>query len=171
MSIAVVGPSNALRLSVSRTDSHASNEVTESRQATIAGVVVLGLLKALERARVEPAPLCRTVGLNITFLEAPDARVSTGLVTRLLALAEQRARDPWIGLHAGEHDEPRSPLYYMIQSSARVAEGLRRAQRFSALLIDTLRLTVRTQRNLVSLIFDPADPVFCASRHAVEYLV
>jgi hypothetical protein len=32
------------------------------------------------------------------------------LVTRLLALAEQRAGDPWIGLHAGEHAEPRGPL-------------------------------------------------------------
>jgi AraC-like DNA-binding protein len=156
---------------VSKTDPHVSNDIAESRQATIAGVVVLGLLKALERARVEPAPLCRAVGLDVTFLEAPNARVSTGLATRLLALAEQRARDPWIGLHAGEHDEPRSPLYYMIQSSARVGEGLRRAQRFSALLIDTLRLTVRTQRDLVSIVFDPGDPVFCASRHAVEYLV
>ncbi len=109
-----------------------SNDVAESRPATVAGVVVLGLLKALQRARVEPAPLCRAVGLEMALLEEPNARVSTGLVTRLLALAEQRARDPWVGLHAGEHDEPRSPLYYMIQSSARVAEGLQRAQRSSA---------------------------------------
>jgi AraC-like DNA-binding protein len=164
-------PSKTLGLSVSKNGPRASNDAAESRQATIAGVVVLGLLKALEGARVEPAPLCRAVGLDVASLEAPNARASTGLVTRLLALAEQRARDPWIGLHAGEHDEPRSPLYYMIQSSARVAEGLRRAQRFSGLLIDTLRLTVRTERDLVSLVFDPGDPVFCASRHAVEYLV
>jgi AraC-like DNA-binding protein len=156
---------------VIKTGPHVSNDAAASRQATTAGVVVLGLLKALARARVEPAPLCRAVGLDVGSLEAPDARVSTGLVARLLALAEQRARDPWIGLHAGEHDEPRSPLYYMIQSSARVADGLRCAQRFSRLLIDTLRLTVRTERNLVSLIFDPGDPVFCASRHSVEYLV
>jgi hypothetical protein len=107
---------------VSRTDPRTSNDVAESRQATISGVVVLGLLKALARARVEPAPFCRALGLNVTFLEAPNARVSTGQVTRHLALPEQRARDPWIGLHAGEHDEPRSSLYYMIQSSARAMD-------------------------------------------------
>jgi AraC-like DNA-binding protein len=156
---------------MNKTDPHASNDAADSRRATIAGVVVLGLLKALQRARVETAPLCRTVGLDATFLEDPDARVSTGLVTRLFALAEQRARDPWIGLHAGEHDEPRSPLYHMLQSSARVAEALQRAQRFSGLLIDTLRLAVRTERELVILVFDPGDPVFSASRHAVEFLV
>jgi AraC-like DNA-binding protein len=148
-----------------------SNDVAESRPATIAGIVVLGLLKALQRARVEPAPLCRALGLEMAFLEEPNTRVSTGVVTRLLALAEQRARDPWVGLHAGEHDEPRSPLYYMIQSSARVEEGLQRAQRFSGLLLNTLRLTVRIERDLVSLVFNPGDPVFSASRHAVEYLV
>jgi AraC-like DNA-binding protein len=146
---------------MSKADPHASNDVGDSRRATIAGVVVLGLLKALQSARVETAPLC----------EDPDARVSTGLVTRLFALAEQRARDPWIGLHAGEHDEPRSPLFHMLQSSPRVAEGLQRAQRFSNLLIDTLRIALRTERDLVSLVFNPGDPVFCASRHAVEYLV
>src|SRR5262245_22137954 len=95
-----------------------------SRQATMAGVNVLDLLKALDRIRVPPAPLCRAVGLNVVSLEDPNARVPTELVIRLLALAEQRARDPWIGLHAGEHSEPRGPLFYMMLSSPRVVDGL-----------------------------------------------
>ena len=135
------------------------------------GVNVLDLLKALERVRVQPAPLCRAVGLDVASLEDPHARVSTGLVTRLLALAEQRARDPWIGLHAGEHAEPRGPLFYMMLSSPRVVEGLRRAQRFSGLIIDTSRVTARTERELVSVIFATGDPVFSGSRHAMEYLL
>ena len=145
--------------------------MTTSRQATIAGVVVLDLLKALQRSRVQPAPLCRAVGLDVTCLEDPNARVSTGLVTRILALAEQRTLDPWIGLHAGEHAEPRGPLFYMLLSSPRVMEGLRRAQHFSGLVIDTLRLTARTQREVVSVVFEPGDPVFAGSRHAMEYLL
>jgi AraC-like DNA-binding protein len=142
-----------------------------SRPATIAGVSVLDLLKALERVRVQPAPLCRAVGLDVASLEDPNARVPTGLVTRLLALAEHRARDPWIGLHAGERAEPRGPLFYLILSSPRVVEGVRRAQRFSGILIDTLRLTVRTERELVSVTFDMGDPMFSTSRHAMEYLL
>jgi AraC-like DNA-binding protein len=142
-----------------------------SRQATIAGVVVLVLLKALQRVRVEPAPLCQAVGLEVTSLEDPNARVSTGLVTRLLALAEHRARDPWVGLHAGEYAQPRGPLFYMILSSPRIAEGLRRAQRFSGLAIDKLRLVARTERGLARLVFDVGDAALSASRHAMEYLL
>jgi AraC-like DNA-binding protein len=107
----------------------------------------------------------------VASLEDPTARVPTGLVTRLLALAEHRARDPWVGLHAGEHTEPRGPLFYMLLSSPLVVEGLRRAQRFSGLLIDTLRLTARTEREFVTLVFNPGDAVFSASRHAMEYLL
>jgi hypothetical protein len=104
---------------------------------------VLDLLKAVQRIRLQPAPLCRVVGLDLTSLEDSSARVSTKLVTRLLALAEERARDPWVGLHAGEHAEPRGPMFYMMLSSPRVMDGLRRAQHFSGLLIDTRRLTRR----------------------------
>ena len=145
--------------------------MTTSRQATIAGVVVLDLLKALQRSRVQPAPLCRAVGLDVASLDDPNARVATGLVTRLLALAEQRTLDPWIGLHAGEKAEPRGPIFYMLLSSPRVMEGLRRAQHFSGLMIDTLHLTARTQREQVSVVFDPGDPVIAASRQAMEYLL
>jgi AraC-like DNA-binding protein len=142
-----------------------------SRQATISGVAVLDLLKALQRVRVQPGPLCRAVGLDVRSLEDPNARAPTGLVTRLLALAEHRAGDPWVGLHAGEHAEPRGPIFYMMLSSPRVVEGLRRAQRFSGLVIDTLRLTAGTERELASVVFNPGDPVFGGSRHAMEYLL
>jgi AraC-like DNA-binding protein len=145
--------------------------MTTARHATIAGVVVLDLLKALQRVRVQPAPLCRAVGLDVSSLDDPNARVSTALVTRILALAEQRSLDPWIGLHAGEHAEPRGPLFYMLLSSPRVMEGLRRAQHFSGLVIDSLRLTTRTQQQMLNVIFEPGDPVFAASRHAMEYLL
>jgi AraC-like DNA-binding protein len=137
----------------------------------MAGAAVLDLLKAVQRARVQPAPLCRAVGLDVTSLEDPGARVSTRVVTRLLALAEQRARDPWIGLHSGEHAEPRGPIFYMMLSSPRVMEGLRRAQHFSGLLIDTLRLTTQSEHRVASLIFEVNDAVFSASRHAMEYLL
>jgi hypothetical protein len=137
----------------------------------MAGAAVLDLLKAVQRVRVQPAPLCRAVGLDVTSLEDSGARVSTRLVTRLLALAEQRARDPWIGLHAGEHSEPRGPMFYMMLSSPRVMEGLHRAQPFGGLLIDTLKLTSQSDQKVASLIFDVSDAAFSASRHAMEYLL
>ena len=145
--------------------------MAKPEQAKIAGMAVLDLLKALQHVQVQPAPLCRTVGLDVTSLEDPDARVPARLVTRLLALAEQRARDPWIGLHAGEYVQPRGPLFYMVLSSPRVVEGLRRVQDFSGLLIDSLRLTARSEHGIGSLTFKVGDPAFSASRDAVEYLL
>jgi AraC-like DNA-binding protein len=145
--------------------------LTTKGQATMAGPAILDLLKAVQRLRVQPAPLCRAVGLDLASLEDAGARVSTQLVTRLLALAEQRALDPWIGLHAGEHSEPRGPMFYLMLSSPRVMEGLRHAQRFSGLLIDTLRLSTQSEERVANLIFDVNDQAFSASRHAMEYLL
>jgi AraC-like DNA-binding protein len=59
----------------------------------------------------------------------------------------------------------------MMLSSPRVVEGVRRAQRFSGLVIDTLRLTVRAEHERVNLTFSAGDPAFAASRHAMEYLL
>jgi Arabinose-binding domain of AraC transcription regulator, N-term len=94
---------------------------------------VLDLLKAAQRAGLGLALLCRAAGLSAASLEESDARVPTRLVTRVLDHAEERARDPLIGIHAGERSEPRGPLIYLVLSSARFAEGLRQAERFIAI--------------------------------------
>jgi AraC-like DNA-binding protein len=62
-------------------------------------------------------------------------------------------------------------MFYMMLSSPRVIEGLRRAQHFSGLLIDTLRLTTQSDPKVASLIFDVSDTTFSASRHGMEYLL
>jgi Arabinose-binding domain of AraC transcription regulator, N-term/Rieske [2Fe-2S] domain len=131
------------------------------------GRMVLGPAGRLRRR----SRLCRVVGLDTSSLEDRVARVSTRVVTRILALAEQLARDPWVGLHAGERAEPRGPVFYLILSSPRIAEGLRRAERFCGLAVDTLRLTVRSEREVASVIFDVGDAAFSRSRHAMEYLL
>src|SRR5262249_23108911 len=95
----------------------------------------------------------------------------TRTVKRLLALAEQRSRDPWVGLHAGERAEPRGPVFYLMLSSSRLGEGLQRAERFAALASDTLRLTVRTAPKLASLIVAVEDVALSSSRHAMEYML
>lgn len=50
-------------------------------------------------------------------------------------------------------------------------EGLRRARKFSGLLIDTLTLSTQSDQQVASLIFDVSDAAFSASRHAMEYLL
>src|SRR5262249_17380585 len=47
--------------------------MTRPRQATMSGMAVLDLLKALRCARVQPEPLCRAVGLDVTSLDDSDA--------------------------------------------------------------------------------------------------
>jgi AraC-like DNA-binding protein len=142
-----------------------------ARPATMAGVAVLDLLKALRHLGLSTPSLCRAVGLETGLLEEAPARVPTRTVTRLLALAAHRAKDPWIGLHAGARAQPRGPLFYLALSSSGLAESLRRAERFSGLVMDTLRLRIALHDDAVSIVFDVGDTVYAGSRHAMEYLV
>jgi AraC-like DNA-binding protein len=142
-----------------------------ARSSTIGGIAVLDLLQALDRVGARQSVLRREIGLDVSSLEDADARVPTDAVVRMLALAANHARDPWIGLHAGERAEPRGPLFYLILASPRLVEGLRRAERFGGLAIDGLQIGVEHEGARTSLLFDARDDAFATSRHAMEYLL
>jgi hypothetical protein len=79
------------------------------RQATVGGAAVIDLLSALR----QPAPPCRAVGVDITSLEDPDARVPVRSLTRLPEVVRATRR---VGA--------------FMRASARLA-GLERAERVS----------------------------------------
>jgi len=140
-------------------------------QPTIGAIHVRDALDALATLGVDRAALCEAVGVDVATLERPAGRVETATVVRLLDEAERRTGDPFIGVHAGERAEPHGPVDYLIMSTAVPEARLERAGRFSRLILDTLRITVEAAGETASTIFDPGDPVFEASRHAIEYML
>jgi AraC-like DNA-binding protein len=140
-------------------------------QASVSGAEILDLLEALRRLGLEERTLCRAVGIDRAALQAPEARVPSGVMTGIFAEAERRTRDRSIGLHAGAHAAPSSPVPYLLLSSGRLEAGIRHAERLSRIIMDTLRIRLETDEETATIVFVPGDSTVEASRHAVEYLL
>lgn len=89
----------------------------------------------------------------------------------LLDAAERRAQDPCVGLHAGEHAEPRGPVAYLLISCAGLEQGLRQAARFVGLTPSTLTVDVETAGDRVNVIYHPGDETLATHRHLIDYLL
>ncbi|MGH7805909.1 MAG: AraC family transcriptional regulator [Candidatus Binatia bacterium] len=140
-------------------------------RASVSGVEILDLLEALRRLGAEPRALCRAVRVDPAALRAPEARVPVEVMTGLFAEAERRTRDWFVGLHAGELAAPTSPVPYLLLSSGRLEEGIRHAERLSHVIMDTLRIRLETDEETASVVFEPGNPTFVASRNAMDYLL
>ena len=142
-----------------------------TKHATVGGIHVLDLLNALGSLGVEPQRLWRAVSGDRGALPDPEERVPVDMVTGLFAEAERLTGDPFVGLHAGQRAESRGPLDYLFLSSPRLAEGVRHVERFTRLILDTLQIKLEVEDDMASLVFEPGDRTFAASRHAVEYML
>lgn len=143
----------------------------KSPPSTVGGIQVLDVLDALGRIGVDRNRVCARAGVDLDALARPEVRVPTATVTTLFIEAERMTGDPFVGLHAGEHADPRGPLIYLVMSSRRLEDGLRAVARFSRVAIDTLQITFQTEGDRASTVLEPGDPTFEASHHAVEYLL
>src|SRR5262249_44101872 len=116
------------------------------------------------------ATLCRAAGLASATLGDFTARVPAEAVIELFDEAERRTGDALIGLHAGEHAEPRGPLAYLVMSHPSLQEGLRPVERFGHLAIDSLRFRVKRATHTASVVIDPG-PELETSPHLTDYLL
>ena len=140
-------------------------------QSTVGGVQVFDLLQALGRVGAEPQRLCAAVRLDLDTLRNPDVRVPTPLVLCLFHEAERLTGDPLVGLHAGERAEPSGPLTYLVLSNPRLQDGIRRAHRFSRLILSTLQIRHEAHGDIVSVVYEADDRALEERHHAVEYLL
>jgi AraC-like DNA-binding protein len=143
----------------------------DARSATVGGLQILDLLRALGELGLDADALCRTARVDRRVFDESDARIPAAQLVKILAEAERRSGDPFVGLHAGERCEPRGPVAYLIMSHGLLRDGLQSTARFGALIADRLRIDLVIGPDTVSLVFDPHDPTFEGSRHAVEYLL
>jgi AraC-like DNA-binding protein len=128
-------------------------------------------LDALRALGVEVRRLCRAAGIDLEALRDPEARLPSTTMVTLFREAERLTGDPFVGLHAAERAEPRGPLDYLLMSSPRLEDGIRHAERFSRLVLDTLRISLELRGDTASTVFDPGDRRLEESHHAIEYLL
>ena len=99
----------------------AAMSVRDARSATVGGLQTLDLLAALAQLGLDRDQLCHAAGVDRQALEMPDSRIPTAQFVAILQEAERLRRDPFIGMHAGDHCEPRGPVAYLLMSHGQLA--------------------------------------------------
>jgi AraC-like DNA-binding protein len=139
--------------------------------STIGCINATDLLEALVSLGGDRRALMAAVGLAPEALEDPDARIPSSTLLALFEEASRRLRDPLVGLHAGEKVHTRGPLFYLLLSTPRFAEGLQMLERFARVSLDTQRVEIAVAADAVTLTIDPGDPAVRASHDAVDYIM
>src|SRR5215470_16347793 len=130
--------------------------------ATVGGRQVLDGLEALRATGADVEALCRTIGLDVAAIGDDTTRVPGSQLAALFAEAERQTGDPLVGLHAGEHAEPRGALAYFLLSSPRLDEGIRQAMRFIGVAISTARAGVEEDADTFSIVYRLGDATLTA---------
>jgi len=144
--------------------------VRDALSATVGGLQTLDLLAALAQLGLDRDQLCHAAGVDRQALETPDSRIPTAQFVAILQEAERLRRDPFIGMHAGDHCEPRGPVAYLLMSHGHLADGLQSLARVAATALDRIQIDLDIGLEMASVVIHPCDRTFESSPHAVEYL-
>ena len=142
-----------------------------AKGSTAGGSQVADLFEALRSLGADPVALATRAGLPATAPQDLATRVPSSSLLRVLELAADALGDPLLGLHAGARVETRGPLYYLLMSTPRLADGLRLFAQFARVPLDTQTMQVRVRNGIVELSIDSGDPLIEHSHHAVDYLL
>ncbi|MET1079794.1 MAG: AraC family transcriptional regulator [Pseudomonas sp.] len=103
------------------------------------------LRKQLEALGLDSAALCRAAGLELSLLEAPNARCTLSATTRLWHLAVIASGDPALGLRTSQYVSPTTfhALGYALVASSSLREMFERIVRYHRVVSDALALELR----------------------------
>ncbi|WP_247895450.1 AraC family transcriptional regulator [Azospirillum brasilense] len=93
-------------------------------------------------AGVDPRPLLHKAGLSAAQIEAPNSRMDAAGQVAFLNLVADTLHDDLLGFHLARDFEPREAglLYFVLASSATLGDALARAERYSAITNESIRL-------------------------------
>ena len=91
-----------------------------------------GLLEAITDAGGNPDQILRELGLERSALTNPEGFISAALLVRFLEQAAQATADDCLGLHFGEHYNPKNigPLIYVALNSPTIGAGFENVERY-----------------------------------------
>ena len=134
-----------------------------------------GLVARLAVARVsaaglDPGPLLNKAGLSLAQLQDRDARLDAASQIAFLNLVADALSDEVLGFHLAETVELREAdlLYFVLASSATLGEALARAERYSTLTNEGVRLQRREDSDL-RLRYSYEGVSRHTDRHQVEF--
>jgi AraC-like DNA-binding protein len=142
---------------------------------TIASTTGLIARLASSRAQEQHADvesLLRKAGLSRKQIDDPNARIEVRKQIKFLNLVADAIGDDLLGFHLSQTFDLRKIglLYYVLSSSNTLEEALRHAARYSSIVNEGIRLTLR-ERETTHVIFEYIGVARGLDRHQIEFWI
>ena len=133
------------------------------------GMTRLAFARALEKSANVDA-LLRKAGLSRTQVEDPHVRISVRSQVVFLDLVAKALGDDLLGFHLAQNFDLRmiGLLYYVFASSETLGEALGRAARYSAIVNEGFRVTVREDKE-IDVVLESVGIPRRLNRHQIEF--
>lgn len=124
----------------------------------------------VRKSGAQLAPLLSRSGLTIEQIDNRNARLKVQSQIRLLELAADALQDDFLGFHLAQHYDLREVglLYYVLASSATLADSLHRAERYSGIVNEGISLRFRAGHE-TAITFSYVDVERRSDRHQIEF--
>src|SRR5687768_6939211 len=135
-----------------------------------AGLVTHLAVARVRAADLDPDPLLGKAGLSLSQLQDRDARLDAASQIAFLNLVADALPDELLGFHLAEAFELREAdlLYFVLASSATLGEALARAERYSTITNEGVRLQCREDSHL-RVRYSNVGVARHTDRHQVEF--
>lgn len=116
--------------------------------------------------------LLRRSGLSHKQINDPDTRVEVRKQIKFLDVVAEVTGDELLGFHLSQNFDLRKIglLYYVFASSDRLDEALQRAARYSSIVNEGVRLTLR-EKNEIRVIVEYSGVARHSDRHQMEFWI
>src|SRR6516165_7403360 len=133
------------------------------------GMTRLAFSQALEKC-VDVDALLRKAGLSRTQIEDTHTRISVRSQVVFLDLVAKAVDDDLLGFHLSQDFDLRmiGVLYYVFASSETLGEALGRVARYSSLVNEGFRITVREEKE-IDVILETVGIARRLNRHQIEF--
>src|SRR5262249_28466094 len=133
------------------------------------GMTRLAFARALEK-EVDVEALLRKAGLSRIQIEDPHARISVRSQVLFLDLVAKALDDDLLGFHLSQNFDLRmiGLLYYVLASSETLGEALGRVARYSSIVNEGFRVTVREGKE-IDLVLESVGIPRRLNRHQIEF--
>jgi AraC-like DNA-binding protein len=129
----------------------------------------LAFARALEKG-VDVEALLRKAGLSRIQIEVPHARISVRSQVLFLDLVAKALDDDLLGFHLSQNFDLRmiGLLYYVLASSETLGEALGRVARYSSIVNEGFRVTVREGKE-IDVVLESVGIPRRLNRHQIEF--
>ncbi len=125
-----------------------------------------------EKDGIEVETLLRKAGLTRKQIDEADARLRVHGQIKFLDLVADALDDDLLGFHLSQNFDLRMVglLYYVLASSGMLGEALRRSARYTSIVNEGMKLTIR-EGNEIRFLFEYVGVPRRSDRHQIEFWI